>query len=117
LGAAIESLVEQTPLPVETRVSARRYPSVIEATAYFVVCEALTNMAKHARASSGRVHLHEHRGRLVVEVSDNGIGGAERDNGTGLVGLADRIAAVGGQLRIDSPSGGGTRLIAELPCD
>ncbi|MGH9012258.1 MAG: MASE1 domain-containing protein [Acidimicrobiia bacterium] len=117
LAGAIEALAEQCPVPVETRVSARRYPAVVEATVYFIVCEALTNMAKHARASSGRVHVQEHNGRLLVEVVDDGVGGADHDAGSGLVGLADRTAAVGGRLRIDSPSGGGTRLTAELPCD
>lgn len=116
LAAAVESLAEQCPVPIETRVPARRYPAVVEATAYFVVCEALTNMVKHARASSGRVHLHEHNGRLVVEVGDDGVGGADPAGGSGLVGLADRTAAVGGRLRVDSPPGGGTRLTVELPC-
>ncbi len=117
LAAAVEALAEQCPVPVETRVPARRYPAVVEATAYFIVCEALTNMVKHARASSGRVHVHEHNGRLLVEVVDDGVGGADQGAGSGLVGLADRTAAVGGRLRIDSPTGGGTRLTAELPCD
>jgi len=117
LSAAIESLAEQCPVPVETRVPARRYPAVVEATAYFLVCEALTNMAKHARASSGRVNVQDHKGRLVVEVVDDGVGGADRSRGSGLVGPADRTAAVGGRFRIDSPPGGGTRLSAELPCD
>jgi signal transduction histidine kinase len=116
LAAAIETLAEQCPVPLETRVTARRYAPVVEATAYFIVCEALTNMAKHARAESGRVHVQEHKGRLVVEVVDDGAGGADGGRGSGLVGLADRTAAVGGRLWIDSPPGGGTRLRAELPC-
>jgi signal transduction histidine kinase len=116
LSAAIESLAEQCPVAVETRVPAGRYTAVVEATAYFLVCEALTNMAKHARASSGRVHVRDDQNRLVVEVVDDGVGGAELGRGSGLVGLADRTAAVGGRFRIDSPPGGGTRLTAELPC-
>jgi signal transduction histidine kinase len=116
LSAAIGSLAEQCPVPVETRVPTRRYPPVVEATAYFIVCEALTNMAKHARASSVRVNVEDHKGRLVVEVIDDGVGGADRERGSGLLGLADRTAALGGRLRIDSPHGGGTRLRAELPC-
>jgi signal transduction histidine kinase len=117
LSAAIESLAEQCPLPVETRVPTRRFPPTVEAAAYFIVCEALTNMAKHSQASSAHVRVHDHRGRVLVEVVDDGVGGADPGGGSGLIGLADRTAAAGGRLRIDSPPGGGTRLTAELPCD
>ena len=116
LSAAVESLAEQCPVPVETQVPTRRYPAMVETTAYFIVCEALTNMAKYARASSGRVQMQEHGGRLLLEVIDDGVGGADPGRGSGLIGLADRTAAAGGQLRVDSPPGGGTRLTAELPC-
>jgi len=93
-----------------------RFPAAIEATAYFVVSEALTNVAKHAMAGSAEVTICRRPGRLVVEVSDDGAGGARPEGGSGLRGLADRVASVGGVLRIDSPPGCGTRLEADLPC-
>ena len=117
LAAAVESLVEQCPVAVETRLTGRRFPPVVEATAYFIVSEALANMSKHARASSARVCVEPRHGRLVVEVSDDGVGGADRRRGSGLTGLDDRAAALGGNLEIVSPSGGGTLVKAELPCD
>jgi signal transduction histidine kinase len=91
-------------------------PPPVETTAYYVVSEALANVAKYARASSVKVRLEEDAGRLVVEVVDDGVGGAAVRPGSGLEGLADRVAAVEGRLEVESPPGKGTRLRAELPC-
>jgi signal transduction histidine kinase len=117
LAGAIQALVERSPVATTvTAVPGGRFPAAIEATAYFVVSEALTNVAKHAMAGSAEVTICQRPGRLVVEVSDNGAGGARPEGGSGLRGLADRVASVGGVLRVDSPPGGGTRLEADLPC-
>jgi signal transduction histidine kinase len=104
------------PVPVEVRVDPGRWAPVIETTAYFVVCEALTNAARHAEASRISVSAACRQGRLLVEVEDDGRGGAGPGPGSGLPGLEDRVAAVGGVLLVDSPAGGGTRVRAELPC-
>jgi signal transduction histidine kinase len=117
LAGAIQALAERSPVATTiTAVPASRYPAQIEATAYFVVSEALTNVAKHAAASSTRVTIRERTGRLVVQVSDDGPGGARPEGGSGLRGLADRVAAAGGVLRIESPPGSGTHLEADIPC-
>jgi signal transduction histidine kinase len=117
LGAALEWLAQQAPLPVEVTVaSSDRYPAAVEATAYFVICEALTNIAKYANASAATITVERADGRLIVQVSDDGIGGADPTQGSGLRGLADRVAALEGQLHVDSPAGQGTRVRAELPC-
>jgi len=117
LAGAVESLAQQAPLPVEVAVACRRYPPTVEATAYFVVCEALTNVAKYAHADVATVAVEQANGRLIVEVTDDGVGGADPTVGSGLGGLADRVAALGGVLQLDSPPGQGTRVRAELPCD
>ena len=117
LAGAIQALVERSPVAATiTEVPRERFPAVIEATAYFVVCEALTNVAKHARASTAEVRIRKLPGRLAVEVSDDGAGGARPERGSGLRGLADRVASAGGALRVDSPPGAGTRLEADIPC-
>ena len=117
LAGAIQALVERSPVATTvTAVPGGRYPAAIEATAYFVVSEALANVAKHARADSAQVMIRKFPGRLLVEVSDDGAGGARSEGGSGLRGLADRVASVGGVLRVDSPPGGGTRLEADIPC-
>ena len=116
IRAAVESLAEQSPVPVDVTVPPARYPPLLEATAYFVVCEALANVAKHSRATAARVNIDQVGGRLIVQVVDDGIGGVDVKRGTGLTGLADRVAAVEGQLRIDSSRGSGTLIRAELPC-
>jgi signal transduction histidine kinase len=116
IRAAVESLAEQCPVPVDVTVPARRYPALLEATAYFVVCEALTNVAKHARATTAHVDIDQVDGRLIVQVVDDGVGGVDVRDGTGLTGLADRVSALEGQLQIDSLRGSGTRIRAELPC-
>ena len=117
LAGAIQALVERSPVATTiTAVPGGRFPAAIEATAYFVVSEALTNVAKHAIAGSAEVTICQRSGRLVVQVSDDGAGGARPEGGSGLRGLADRVASVGGVLRVDSPPGCGTRLEADLPC-
>ena len=89
---------------------------MLEATAYFVVCEALTNVAKHARATAAQVDIDEVDGRLIVQVVDDGVGGADVKQGTGSTGLADRVAALEGRLQIHSLPRSGARIRAELPC-
>ena len=117
LAGAVQSLVERSSVVTTvTAVPGGRFPAPIEATAYFVVCEALANVAKHAPAATAQIAIRQQAGQVIVEVSDDGPGGAQRDGGSGLRGLADRVASVGGTLHIDSTAGGGTRLRAELPC-
>ncbi len=117
LSGAIQALAERSLVATTiTAVPDGRFPAAIEATAYFVVSEALANVAKHAGAGGARVVIQRRPGRLVVEVSDDGAGGARPEGGSGLRGLADRVASVGGVLRVDSPPGGGTRLEADIPC-
>jgi len=117
LRAAVSSLTARTPVPVALDLPAARFPAMIEGTAYFVVAEALANVAKHAQASEASVSIVVEGDRLVVEVRDDGRGGAtlDRARGSGLAGLEDRVAAVGGTLVVESPAGAGTRLIASLP--
>ena len=116
LAAALESLVSRTPFPIVLDVDEERLPEQVEATAYFVVCEALTNMAKHAHASKATICAHRRDGVVTVEIEDDGVGGAFAKDGSGLRGLADRVDALGGRLTIDSPPSGGTRIVAEMPC-
>jgi signal transduction histidine kinase len=115
LAAAIEALAERAPFAVTTDVIETRYPPTIEATAYFVIAEALTNVARHADATEALVTVTERDRRLVVIVRDFGRGGAGQGKGSGLKGLEDRLAALGGTLRVDSRPGAGTILTAELP--
>ena len=117
LGAALESLADRTPIPVRiVTAPPGRLPSEIEGAAYFVACEALANAVKHAGATSVTISAARRNGTLVVEVADDGVGGASLNGGSGLRGLSDRVEAHGGRLRIESPPGGGTRVIGELPC-
>jgi signal transduction histidine kinase len=116
LAAALESLTSRMALPVALAASEERLAPQVEATAYFIVCEALANVVKHARASKATVAATRRNGVLVVEVEDDGIGGARADNGSGLRGLADRVEALGGRLRVESAAGGGTRVVGEIPC-
>jgi signal transduction histidine kinase len=116
LDAAISGLAALSPVPVTVRADARpRPPMAVEAIAYFVVAEALTNVAKHARATHAEVSVTRHGDVLRVVVRDNGAGGAD-PAGQGLAGLADRIAGVDGRLSVHSPAGGPTVIEAELPC-
>ena len=117
LRAAIESLAERTPIPVELEADGTRYPTPIEATAYFVVAEALTNVARYAGATHAAIAIRRDRDALIVEVRDDGRGGADPDGGSGLRGLVDRVAAVGGTLEVHSPRGVGTTVRATVPLE
>jgi signal transduction histidine kinase len=114
LRAGLDELVSRVDLPVTVEITSERFPAGIEASAYFAVAEALTNVVKHSRARSAEVTAVAGDGVLRVEVRDDGIGGAD-PNGTGLVGIDDRVASLGGSLRIESPAGGGTLVAAVLP--
>jgi signal transduction histidine kinase len=117
LGAAVESLADRSPVPVRVTIDHdERLPAPVEATAYFVVAEALTNVSKYAGASSAAVAIARSNGSLLVDVTDDGAGGATIGAGSGLLGLEDRVAALGGTIAIESPVGEGTRLHAEIPC-
>jgi signal transduction histidine kinase len=102
------------PVPIDNDVSVDRLPAAVEATAYFVIAEALTNVAKHAHARRAEVTARIEHDTLAVHVRDDGIGGA-RPDGSGLLGLADRLAALDGQLRVDSPADSGTLVAAAIP--
>jgi signal transduction histidine kinase len=115
LRAGVEAVVSRVSLPVSVDVTVARLPAGMEATAYFVVSEALTNVVKHARADAAEVTARVEEGQLRVEVRDDGVGGARGDHTTGLGGLEDRVSALGGRLVVDSPPGGGTRVCALLP--
>jgi signal transduction histidine kinase len=116
LAGAVEALAHRAPLPVEVgELPAQRLPEQVELAAYFVVSEALTNVAKHASAIHASVTMIKTGGRLVVEISDDGVGGADIDRGTGLRGLTDRLAAIDGRLDVDSEPGSGTTLRASIP--
>ena len=116
--SAIEALARRAPLPVEIIGTARgRLPDPIELAAYFFVSEALTNVAKHARATHTTVTIEREQGRLRLTVADDGIGGANTSRGSGLGGLADRLAALDGTLTVHSEPGAGTELVTTIPCD
>jgi signal transduction histidine kinase len=116
LASALESLAARMPLPVSVEAVSERLPPDVEAAAYFVASEALANVAKHARATKAAVRASRDDGVLVIEVSDDGAGGAAPSGGSGLHGLADRVEALGGRLRVESPPGRGTRVVGEIPC-
>jgi signal transduction histidine kinase len=116
LGPALEALAGRAPIDVELgEVPSDALPEAIEAAAYFVVAEALTNVVKYAHATQATVSVSRRNGVAVVEVADDGIGGADPGRGSGLRGLADRVSALDGSMRLDSPAGAGTRLRAEIP--
>jgi signal transduction histidine kinase len=118
LDAAVSGVAARAPVPVRVTVDvAPRCSATIEAIAYFTVSEALTNMAKHAAASSAEVTLRRAGGRLTITVTDDGRGGARVDSAGGLSGLAQRAAAVDGTMSVQSPAGGPTTVTVELPCD
>lgn len=114
LGVGVRALAVQMSIPVEVDVSVDRLPSTAEATAYFTIAEALTNVAKHSHAKHATVTVRAHADVVDVEVQDDGQGGACID-GPGLGGLRDRLAAVGGQLRVVCPNGAGTLIAASIP--
>jgi signal transduction histidine kinase len=117
LEPALDALVARVPVPVTLEVRAEgRLPGPVESAAYFVVAEALTNVAKYAQATEAAVAVRRVNGQVTVDVTDDGIGGADVAQGSGLRGLTDRVAALDGTLSVDSPAGGGTRLHVEIPC-
>jgi len=117
LAAAIDEIAARSPVPVDVDiVLSGRLPPAAEATAYFVVSEALTNVARHSGAFRARVHGRAGADQFIVEVRDDGRGGARPTDGSGLSGLTDRVAAVGGKLILSSPPGGPTLIRVELPC-
>jgi signal transduction histidine kinase len=117
LDAALSALVAHSPISIEVDVALPRRPSAaIETIAYFVIAEALTNIAKHSNATRAAVLVRPHKGAVVVEVTDDGVGGARPTQGGGLAGLHDRLQAVDGHLTVSSPEGGPSVVRAELPC-
>jgi signal transduction histidine kinase len=115
LRAGVESLAARAPVRVVVDVSVRRLPAPLETNAYFIVAEALTNVAKHARASAAVVRARVVDGQLRLQVRDDGVGGARIDGGPGLRGLRDRAESLGGRMRVESPMGGGTLVTVRLP--
>jgi signal transduction histidine kinase len=117
LDAALSALAGRVGVPVDVEVMLEhRPPTAVESAAYFVVAEALTNVARHASATRASVSVVEHEDLIVVEVCDDGIGGADLASGTGLAGLADRVDSIDGRMELRSPLGGPTVVRAELPC-
>jgi signal transduction histidine kinase len=118
LEPALSALADRAPLPVHVEAgdALERLPGAVESAAYFTVAEALTNVAKYARAHEASVMVVRRNGHALIEVRDDGVGGADPARGSGLSGLADRVAALGGRLEVDSPAGGGTLVRAEIPC-
>jgi PAS domain S-box-containing protein len=116
LAVALEALAARAPVPVTiTAAMSQDLPPAIEAAAYYVVAEALTNVAKYARASGAQIDVAVAEGQIMIEVADDGVGGAELGEGSGLRGLADRVEALDGRLDVRSPRGEGTLLRAEIP--
>jgi signal transduction histidine kinase len=115
LREAVNELAERSPVPVELIAPTQRFPPAIEAAAYFICSEALANATKHACASSIRIQITDMETDLLIEVADDGVGGADARAGSGLRGLADRTETLGGNLTITSPAGHGTKVTARLP--
>jgi signal transduction histidine kinase len=115
LAPALETVIARAPVPVTLECSDRRFPAPIEAAVFYLVSEALTNVAKYAQAASARVAVCDRGDAVEVVIADDGIGGADASRGSGIDGLRDRVRALGGMLAIDSPVGGGTTLHAEIP--
>jgi PAS domain S-box-containing protein len=117
LGAAVESLATRAPVPIEvTAMPGERLPAPVEAAAFYVISEALANIGKYAQASVARISVEQVDGQAVVEIADDGVGGADPTRGSGLRGLVDRVEALDGRLQVESPVGEGTRIVAEIPC-
>jgi signal transduction histidine kinase len=117
LDAAVSALAARSPIPARVQIDLpQRLPETIESNAYFVIAEALTNIAKHSKATKAQIRVVREGSELIIEVADDGIGGAMLSAGSGLTGLRDRVAALDGRLRISSPVGGPTWIRAEIPC-
>jgi signal transduction histidine kinase len=116
LAGALQTLAERAPVPVDVRSCRERLPESIETAAYFLVAEALVNVARYSCATRASVEVQWDRGLARIEIRDDGIGGANPASGSGLSGLSDRVSALGGKLRVNSPPGGGTAVLAEIPC-
>ena len=117
LAAAVHEIADHAPVPVSVDIRLDdRPPPPVEAAAYFVASEALTNVARHADARQAQVHAWQHNGSLVLTVVDDGVGGADAADGTGLAGLVVRLDALGGELAVTSPPGGPTEVRMEVPC-
>ena len=115
LQSALESLIVACEIPVTLDVAVDELPDDVELAAYFIVCESLTNARKYADAGAVRVRVAHVADALLVEIVDDGSGGADQSSGTGLRGLADRVDALGGRFEVESPPGAGTRVSARLP--
>jgi signal transduction histidine kinase len=116
IGAAVRTLAERAAVPVQVDATDERLPGEVETALYFVVAEALANIAKHAHATRATVKVARDNGAVRVEVSDDGVGGALLDGGSGLRGLADRAGALNGRLDVVSSPGRGTSVVVEIPC-
>ena len=118
LGPAVKALARRSAVPVQLDLEvATRLPEPVEVAAYYVVSEALANTAKHARASMAHIEIRAHESRLHLSIRDDGLGGATLEQGSGLIGLTDRVEALGGTILVDSPPGQGSRLEVDLPID
>jgi signal transduction histidine kinase len=119
LYAAVEDLADHIPLPITLELGSQRapLPPPVESVGYFVVSEALTNAVKHAHAHELGLRIERTNGQLAIEIKDDGIGGAGAGRGSGLMGMLERVEAVDGRLSVQSPPGGGTRILAEVPCE
>jgi signal transduction histidine kinase len=115
LGPALVAMARRAPIPVELDIAPGRLPEGVEATAYFVASEAITNVAKHAHASQATISISRTNGHVSIEIADDGVGGADL-GGAGLRGLRDRVDALDGRLEVESPAKGGTRITAAIPC-
>ena len=115
LGEAVESLADRTSVDVSVDIGPERYSPAVEGAAYFVISEALANVTKYAKATKAMVRIRGLDDHMTIEVDDDGIGGADPRSGSGLRGLADRLAALDGTITIVSPIGGGTRISAQIP--
>jgi signal transduction histidine kinase len=117
LTVALQSLAATSSVPVKMTIELEgRMAESVEVAAYYVVSESLANVGKHAHADEANVDISRRNGDLVIEVVDDGVGGADTETGSGLRGLADRVEALDGRLRVWTPRGGGTRVRAEMPC-
>jgi signal transduction histidine kinase len=116
LAAAARTLAIRSPIPVDVNAAEERLPAAVETAAYFTIAEGLANIAKYSQAGHAWIIVERRNGKAIVEVGDDGVGGADVRSGSGLRGLTDRVAALDGSLRLDSPPGQGTRIVAEIPC-